>query len=191
VTVTAWLPLISSLLVASVTLVGIRVNNRTNQKAILAADTREHHKWLRETALRQCGEAIQTALLAADEFLEWSIERSGKDLGQLRVATQEFSRKLGANISVLHMLDARKSAGHCNEMREMLVSILEEAEILDKAESRRKSELFEQVGYLDELREELPHLMNAEFQQLGRSKSPQGIKPTRTPLWWRARHASQ
>ncbi|MBF6300196.1 hypothetical protein IU459_22000 [Nocardia amamiensis] len=57
---TSWLPLISSLVIASVTLFGIRINNRTNKAAIAAADEREYRKWQRETVLRQCAEAVES-----------------------------------------------------------------------------------------------------------------------------------
>lgn len=47
VQVTPWLPLISSLVIATVTLTGIRINNRTNRAAIAATDVREFQKWQR------------------------------------------------------------------------------------------------------------------------------------------------
>ncbi|MEU1981962.1 hypothetical protein [Nocardia sp. NPDC019395] len=105
---TSWLPLIGSLLIASVTLIGITINNRTNNLAIAAAEEREHRKWQREAVLRLCGEAVETALHAQADYdrLVYDILDEVQE-DELRKLVEDHARKLGATAAMLHMLNAR------------------------------------------------------------------------------------
>ncbi|MFI5537543.1 hypothetical protein ACIA5H_14230 [Nocardia sp. NPDC051900] len=185
---TPWLPLISSLVIASVTLVGVRINNRTNRAAIAAADEREYRKWQRETVLRQCAEATETALLAHDEYHNLYLLgiKAGRGevsaaAGELVAATDEYIRKLGANIAVLNMLNARKTAEQCKEMQSIVIDMYYTARNLAEDSSRGK--LWGELdGYLDtmaKLPEQFAQVANTEMHRLGQSDPGQRINPIR------------
>lgn len=171
--VTPWLPLISSLVVASVALVGIRINNRTNQDAIAAANEREYRKWLRETVLKQCCEAIDTALSASDSFHDWYLSSDGTDVSPYDAAVFGYARKLSANAATLEILNAPTIAAQCNQIQDTLIYVLEalEADDLEK--------LQEGQSHLTHDRVELTQLANAELHKLGHPASDQPIKPNR------------
>ncbi|MFC9871721.1 hypothetical protein [Nocardia salmonicida] len=117
---TPWLPLISSLVIATVTLTGIRINNRTNRAAIAATDVREFRKWQRETILRQCVEAIETAHVAHDEFHNIWTRLSKPSVAELRGKTDEFDRKLSLSATTLKMLDAPSVSAVCRQLRSQI-----------------------------------------------------------------------
>lgn len=53
--------LVGSILVAVVALYSVRKSNRTNERAIDAADNREREKWHRDNLLRICSEAVRVS----------------------------------------------------------------------------------------------------------------------------------
>ncbi|MGY2036605.1 hypothetical protein ACW9HF_15090 [Nocardia gipuzkoensis] len=177
---TSWLPLISSLVIASVTFFGIRINNRTNLAAIAAADEREYRKWQRETVLRQCGEAIETALQADHDYWHVQVRRSTKNQVELKAATEAYWRKL---VAMLRMLDADGIAESCRALQGHLYDAfhwadlgLEDAENLD---SERFELAFEKdLDQLEELRQSLERAASAELRRLGRP----GEKPRDSPF---------
>jgi hypothetical protein len=64
-----WLPVASAFMVALVAFAGVLISNRTNRRAIDAADYREVEKWRRDTVLRLCPEAV-TASLEVESLYE-------------------------------------------------------------------------------------------------------------------------
>lgn len=121
--VTTWLPLISAIVIASVTFAGIRINNRTNRAAITAADEREYAKWKRETVLRLCSEAVETALHAQGDFTRLAFELTSEaKAADLVEAINGYGRKLGANAAALHMLNVPKIGDACLELRTALTT---------------------------------------------------------------------
>lgn len=57
----AWLPVLGSALVAAAAFTGVIISNRTNRKAIEAADDREWVKWQREQLAAIADEIITAA----------------------------------------------------------------------------------------------------------------------------------
>ncbi|MFI6368913.1 hypothetical protein ACIBG0_40080 [Nocardia sp. NPDC050630] len=185
---TSWLPLISALVIASVTLVGIRINNRTNRAAIVASDEREYRKWQREMVLRQCGEAIETALHVHDEYWRTLTDRSDKDADEIRATMDEHVAKLGVNVAMLRMLNARTVAKPCDELRDVAVALWE------SCESAKNGDPSNHVGDLIEdlyrLRHQLAETASAELHTLGRTDGTQEISPIRA-RFLRARHSGE
>jgi hypothetical protein len=86
-----WLPyvpplvgIIGSILVAVVALYSVRKSNRTNERAIDAADDREREKWHRDNLLRICSEAVRVSR----EILHHYNEAAGVSLKLLN--SEEF-----------------------------------------------------------------------------------------------------
>ncbi|MFC9440279.1 hypothetical protein [Nocardia sp. NPDC057030] len=175
---TPWLPLISSLIIASVTLFGVRINNRTNRTAIFVAEEREYRKWQRETVLRQCTDAVETALTAEDAYRHW-LKDSARDLDELRAMTFEYSRKLCTNASVLEMLNAHKVAGMCTSLQQLVWSLWESGEdLVDKHFPYDTAGFFDELVNIDEIRCALVQFANAEVHGTGRDSGDE-ISPMR------------
>ncbi|GFG67915.1 hypothetical protein MKUB_54050 [Mycobacterium kubicae] len=68
-----WLPVGTGLVVAMVAFAGVLLSNRTNRRAIAAADGREVDKWRRDTLLRLCSDAV-TASLDVETLYEKGVE---------------------------------------------------------------------------------------------------------------------
>ncbi|MFD9992061.1 hypothetical protein ACFWXT_29575, partial [Bacillus cereus] len=99
---TPWLPLISSLVIASVTTFGILINNHTNRRAITAADERnqetinaaqsnvqlantaagdrEHDKWRREATLGAVSAILDVTTAMNDAVADFNATNFGQDL---------------------------------------------------------------------------------------------------------------
>ena len=74
-----WIPFLASMVVASVTLVGIWINNATNRAAIAAADARAREDWRRQ-AVRE----VATEMLTEATRIRADIDRAlGLDAGLL------------------------------------------------------------------------------------------------------------
>ncbi|MFC8384275.1 hypothetical protein [Nocardia sp. NPDC057272] len=71
----AWLPLLGSIVVASAAFTGVLVSNRTNRKAIAAADARDARQWQKE----KCHEAA-VSLIEHSAFLLRNLQRFHGDL---------------------------------------------------------------------------------------------------------------
>ncbi|MFI6369240.1 hypothetical protein ACIBG0_41855 [Nocardia sp. NPDC050630] len=176
---TPWLPLISSLVIASVTLFGIRVNNRTNSAAIAAADEREYRKWQRETVLRQCAEAIETAMIAEHAYDHW-LMGSAKDLGELKAMMLEYWRKLGANAAMLKMLNANAVADKCTHLQQFVWNVWESGEELVEQHSPDAfQDILGDLININETRCALVQLANAEVHQIGQRDSGNEITSMR------------
>ncbi|MFC9892127.1 hypothetical protein ACFVMC_00395 [Nocardia sp. NPDC127579] len=181
---TPWLPLISSLVIASVTLIGIRINNQTNRAAIAAADVREFRKWQRETVLRQCAEALETAHVAHDEFHNIWTRLSKPSIAELRGETDEFYRKLLLSATTLEMLDAPGVSRVCRELRDQIGETQSASwYVLDHPEldydDPHLDELEENVDQLDALVGRLAAVAHEEFQRLARAARLEQATPIR------------
>ena len=62
---TAWLPVLGSTIVAAAAFTGVILSNRTNRRAIEAADDREWVKWQREKLAELADELLQVADVTA------------------------------------------------------------------------------------------------------------------------------
>jgi hypothetical protein len=132
-----WLPVLTAFIVAAVAYVGVVKSNRTNRKAIDAADTRsktelresrdrDFRLWRRDNLLRLGAEAAGTALHADSELLSISASVEDNDPEDSNLIAEKWQRKLdpvrkwGAQIAVsartLRMLGAVDSAGYCESL---------------------------------------------------------------------------
>lgn len=62
--------LIGSIIVAAAAFAGVVKNNRTNSRAIEAADNREREKWYRDNLLRICSEAVRVSREISQHYNE-------------------------------------------------------------------------------------------------------------------------
>lgn len=142
-----WLPLITAMIIASVALVGVVVSNRTNRRAIEAADERsrtelresrdrDFRSWQRDTLLRLGDEVVEAAIDAYDEYSKaialgprWGQE----DFQASMEIIDARSRKIGANVARLRLIGAHQTADRCVALRsainhkELVGSIIEAA----------------------------------------------------------------
>ncbi|MET7772405.1 hypothetical protein [Nocardia sp. NPDC005366] len=168
---TPWLPLISSLVIASVTIVGIRINNRTNRAAIAAADDREYSKWQRETLLRLCSEAIESALNAQGDLTQFTMVPSPDDDASIKNALKEIdghARKIGAITPALYMLGADEVGDECLALRAMFSDanlILSAYMIADAISSHDYDGPRTEAQRKDDI-EESRQIFNAAFQEV-------------------------
>ncbi|GAB2651206.1 hypothetical protein [Nocardia goodfellowii] len=181
---TPWLPLVSSLVVASVTLIGIRINNRTNRAAIAATDVREFRKWQRETVLRQCVEALETAHVAHDEFHNIWSRLSKPSMAELRGKTDEFYRKLSLSATTLEMLDAPAVSVICHDLRFQIGEtqsaswfVLDHPDL--EYDDLNLDDLERNVNLLDGLVDRLAAAAHDEFERLARADHPARATPIR------------
>lgn len=65
--------LIGSIIVAAAAFAGVVKSNRTNQKAIDAADNREREKWHRDNLLRICSEAVRVSREISHNYNEAAV----------------------------------------------------------------------------------------------------------------------
>ncbi len=144
--VTQWLPLLSSLIIAGVALVGVLVNNRTNRDAITAADERnrvtietaqrsteltnsaaerrERDKWRRDSILA----AVSTVLAVSEEVrdqLEGCAHWNATDADEIDAVGDEVARIIEGchgTVSRLRVLSNRKIPNRCEDLLRTLTA---------------------------------------------------------------------
>ncbi|MVU79489.1 hypothetical protein GPX89_19850 [Nocardia sp. ET3-3] len=173
---TVWLPLISSLVVATVTLIGIRINNRTNRAAIAAADEREYRKWQREMILRQCSEVIETATAAHDMYWR-AFDDPLITAAQLKSMTDEYMNKISTNVAVLKMLNAPTISASCSTVIDVLAELWESTEDDDW-----NSGLTHTIDRLKASYGEVAQVASVEIHQLSLSIKADLTRPIRQRL---------
>ncbi|MFE3196252.1 hypothetical protein ACFXHA_45155 [Nocardia sp. NPDC059240] len=141
-----WLPLFSSLVIASVTLLGIRIANRTNRAAISAADGREHLKWQREQILKLCGESVECAYNGQIAYgrMIYNPEDSERLAGALSIL--ERGGSIEANAGMLQMLNAPSVSAACRELADAfndddLIAAVREIVEADEGEDPLQSQM--------------------------------------------------
>ncbi|WP_156371450.1 hypothetical protein [Nocardia arizonensis] len=143
---TQWLPLICSLIIAGVALVGVLVNNRTNRDAILAADERnrvtletaqrsteqtnsaaerrERDKWRRDSILA----AVSSVLAVSEEVREQlggCAHWNAQDAEEIDAAGDEIHRIIEGchgTVSRLRVLSNRKIPNRCEDLLRTLTA---------------------------------------------------------------------
>jgi hypothetical protein len=142
-----WLPFITAMVGAAVALFSVFVSNKTNRKAIDAADARsrtelsesrerDFRTWQRDALLRFGDEVVEAAIDAFGEY--------GKAIGLAHTWTREEfhasmeivdarTRRIGANVARLRLIGAHYTADRCVALRnalnhrELATSIIEVA----------------------------------------------------------------
>jgi hypothetical protein len=134
-----WLPVTTGLLVGLVAFAGVLISNRTNRRAIAAADYREVDKWRRDTILRLCSEAV-TASLEVESLYENGVQpQENIDEKGIAVAI----RKIGPVSETVNLIGiislaelARRLEDACNGIRtfaeNFVVAQITCANLLDK-----------------------------------------------------------
>ena len=88
-----WLPILGALIVASAAFVGILISNRTNRRAITAADDREWVRWRREKVFDLAGEILEkssTCKARLGGCISWSRESCKRQLGEINNLNSEL-----------------------------------------------------------------------------------------------------
>ncbi|MEV0298825.1 hypothetical protein [Nocardia sp. NPDC050710] len=143
---TQWLPLLSSLIVAGVALVGVLVNNRTNRDAITAADERnritlenaqrsteltnaaaerrERDQWRRDSILA----AVSSVLAVSEEVREqlgscahWNAE-DAEEIDAVGEAVERIIEGCGVTVSRLRVLSNKKIPNRCEDLLRTLTA---------------------------------------------------------------------
>jgi hypothetical protein len=127
-----WLPFITAMIGSVVALFGVFWSNRTNRKAIDAADTRaqedrkEAHDrdfrlWQRDTLLRLADEIVGAAIEADEEYGRWialgSVHFDQEGFQKCADVIAAQGRKIGANIARLHLIGAHEAGGRAADLR--------------------------------------------------------------------------
>ncbi|MFJ1460885.1 hypothetical protein [Nocardia sp. N2S4-5] len=114
-----WLPLASSLVIASAAYTGVIVSNRTNLRAITAADAREHTKWRRETLLRLSSEAVEHALTVQacyTKLVHLPLPPDPTVFDKIRDESRNAEIALNGTAAALGMLGAAKASTACGDL---------------------------------------------------------------------------
>ncbi len=143
---TQWLPLLCSLIIAGVALVGVLVNNRTNRDAIVAADERsratletaergneqtnaaaerrERDKWRRDSILA----AVSSILAVSEEVREQlasCAHWNAQDADEIDSVGEDVNRILEGchgTVSRLRVLSGRKIPNRCEDLLRTLTA---------------------------------------------------------------------
>ncbi len=143
--VTQWLPLFGSLVVAIAALVGVLVNNRTNRAAVTAADERnrvtldaaqrsveetnaaaerrEHDKWRRESVLTAVSSVlaissdVRQQLLRCDRWEADELDQVDEDIRRTITESRGF-------VSSLRVVAHRKIPNRCEDLMRTLTAAL-------------------------------------------------------------------
>ncbi len=143
--VTQWLPLFGSLIVAIAALVGVLVNNRTNRAAVTAADERnrvtldaaqrsveeanaaaerrEHDKWRRESVLTAVSSVlaissdVRQQLLRCDRWEADELDQVDEDIRRTITESRGF-------VSSLRVVAHRKIPNRCEDLMRTLTAAL-------------------------------------------------------------------
>ncbi|MFI5501704.1 hypothetical protein ACIA5E_21800 [Nocardia asteroides] len=144
----AWLPVLGSALVATAAFSGVIISNRTNRRAIEAADDREWVKWQREQLAAIANEIITAAHQAGGRlrgFALWSDDQANIEFAEINneiAALPNLARKL--ELIVGDALDKEGTEVNKALMAAMLVAL--EAQRLSADErSLKRDELKRQM----------------------------------------------
>ncbi|MEV6427293.1 hypothetical protein [Nocardia sp. NPDC051463] len=143
---TPWLPLLSSLVVAGVALIGVVINNRTNRGAIAAADERNqvilaaaqrtveltnsaaeqrgHETWRRETILTTVSSVLAVATEVRQQLSachRWNVG-GGEDIDRIGEDIEQTIWGRGGLINKLRVLSDREIPGRCEDLLRTLTA---------------------------------------------------------------------
>lgn len=87
----AWLPVLGSVVVAAAAFTGVILSNRTNRKAIDAADQREWVKWQREQLSTLANELLSVAHLCCARMKGFTLWTKDQSIGELLDINNEYA----------------------------------------------------------------------------------------------------
>lgn len=149
---TLWLPFITAMVGSAVALFGVFWSNRTNRKAIDAADARakidrqdardrDFRLWQRDTLLRLADEVVGAAIEAQDEYgkmIALTSSLSQDDFQKMGEHIDREGRKIAANIARLGLIGAHETARKARNLRGAINSRDLIGAIFDVAEAPRR-----------------------------------------------------
>ncbi|MEV6257476.1 hypothetical protein AB0L97_29915 [Nocardia sp. NPDC051911] len=143
--VTQWLPLFGSLIVAIAALVGVLVNNRTNRAALTAADERnrvtldaaqrnvestnaaaerrEHDKWRRESVLTAVSSVLSISSDVRQQLLHCELWEAD-ELDEVDTEIRQIITGSRGYISNLRVVSHRKIPNRCEDLMRTLTAAL-------------------------------------------------------------------
>ncbi len=126
-----WLPFVVAMLGSAVALFGVFWSNRTNRRAIDAADQRaredrqdardlEFRKWQRDTLLKLADQVVEAGIEAHDEYAKLASAGTllrNEDFNKGADIIDAQGRKIAANIARMRLIGAHETADRAADLR--------------------------------------------------------------------------
>jgi hypothetical protein len=164
-----WLPFITAMVGSAVALFGIFWSNRTNRKAIEAADRRarddrksaqdrDFRLWQRDTLLRLADEVVAAGIEAHNEYAKMigvGSSLTSDDFMKSGGIIDAEGRKIAANIARLRLIGAHETANRAVALRSAINDRELLGAVIDVAQAPRKDVSAQLHGNADAFRAEM------------------------------------